>query len=479
MQLTLQKAARINTEMDRVFQEGKSEYLSHTTVHTNHEICQSLESINSEFKLFEKSRLTVQNYIESLRIDGEEVIGLRESEIKPYYYNYTNYKEFFVDTEKICQLAVPAPFGKGHETVYDEKVRKALEVSANRIEIIDKKNGPDFDTYFGGLAPQNKKFVYKLYKMQIYQEGGKFERHKDTIHAPNHYATLVVNVSKIFTGGELVLYKNSYEKNERNELETETEKNENILHTCKFTDWNEGSILFLTDIDHEVKPVKSGIRIVLQYDVYIEDIENKSEIKKTVEEDEEDEGDNTECPYNKDLKTYLCNEKYIDEINTDISDKLLSQIEKFLIGEREEEGELVTEFSFLLSRHYPLTVTAEFLKLGDRKLYEILKSKYNVELGYVINKFESDYYGSYDQSDRKCLEVMSYSDIQRFLTDFSELEDKLEKLEDKSKKVVPLFVSSGNFHNVKYQHYIEFTGNEAAPAEYSYVSIVLSCSIRD
>ncbi len=81
MQLTLQKAARINTEMDRIFQEGKSDYLRHATVHTNHEICQSLESINSDFKLFEKSRLTVQNYIESLRIDGEEVIGLRESEI--------------------------------------------------------------------------------------------------------------------------------------------------------------------------------------------------------------------------------------------------------------------------------------------------------------------------------------------------------------------------------------------------------------
>jgi hypothetical protein len=59
MHLTLQKAARINTEMDRIFQEGKSDYLSNTNVHTNHEICQSLESINSDFKLFEKSRLTI------------------------------------------------------------------------------------------------------------------------------------------------------------------------------------------------------------------------------------------------------------------------------------------------------------------------------------------------------------------------------------------------------------------------------------
>ena len=110
--------------------------------------------------------------------------------------------------------------------------------------------------------------------MQIYQEGGKFERHKDTIHAPNHYATLVVNVPNSFTGGELVLYKDSY-RNEENKLE-----NENILHTCKFTGWDEGSILFLSDIDHEVKPVKSGIRIVLQYDVYIEDKEDKEDKEK-------------------------------------------------------------------------------------------------------------------------------------------------------------------------------------------------------
>ncbi len=277
------------------------------------------------------------------------------------------------------------------------------------------------------------------------------------------------------------MYKDSY-RNEENKLENE---NKNILHTCKFTGWNEGSILFLTDIDHEVKPVKSGIRIVLQYDVYIEDKEvkeEKSEIKKTVEEDEEEEeeydGDNTECPYDKNPKTYLCSEKYIDEINTDISDKLLFQIEKFLIGEKLGGKEPVTEFCFLLSRHYPLTVTAEFLKLGDLKLYEILKRKYKVELGYVINKFESDYDNSYDQSDRKCLEVMSYSDIQRFLTDLEHLSSN--KLANNStNKLVPLFVSSGNFHSVKYQHYIEFTGNEAAPAEYSYVSIVLSCSTRE
>jgi len=181
-----------------------------------------MDILSSKFKSFEFSNLSAEDFIQSLKVDGEEVIGYKTVEYhrnsSDYYYNSLRNKaytrnEFYVDTEKIINLATPAHFGKGTETVYDEEVRKALEIKADRIEITQKPhiNKSSHTTYFDykyneafqDIIPSGKKFVYNLYKMQIYQEGGKFERHKDTIHAPNHYATLVVSIPVKFTGGEL------------------------------------------------------------------------------------------------------------------------------------------------------------------------------------------------------------------------------------------------------------------------------------
>jgi DnaJ family protein A protein 2 len=83
--------------------------------------------------------------------------------------------------------------------------------------------------------------------MHIYEVGGHFEKHKDTIHAPNHYATLVMGLNSEYTGGELVLEANG---------------KDHIL------DVKNGYAIFLTDMNHQVKEVTSGTRIVLQFDLY-------------------------------------------------------------------------------------------------------------------------------------------------------------------------------------------------------------------
>jgi len=456
--LTLDRAVHIYSEMDRIFNEGNSEYLTTTIPHTKDEMCELMKILNIDNNLYQKSYLNGQDFIKSLKVDGEEVIGYKEKKNTNSYSTYSyNCKEYYVDTEKIFMLSNPAPFGKGSETVFDENVRKALEIKAERIELSSCR---ELEQYFKNIIPMNKKFVYKLYKMQIYEKGGKFNRHKDTIHSPNHYATLVINIpvpGKTFKGGELVLYKN--------------DTTDEILTKCSFKNYNDSSIIFLTDIDHEVKEVTKGVRIVLQYDVYIEDnIQKKDEDEDEDEYEYEDEDDlyhSSDCIYEfNNTKSYLCYDNYIKELEESIDKKILDRLDQFLKKNPDDE------VCFLLNRKYPLSTSLDFLKAGDLKLYKILSSVYDIKLGYIVNTFRSSYDGSYEIEDKKRLKVMNYKNVLRFQNFLNGIEDKEEK-----KKIVNVhtFIAGGDFNCVKSIDYVEHTGNEAAPAEYSYVSMVLCC----
>lgn len=535
--ISLENAAKIHAELTNIFENGESKFLSKSTVYSKHQICQYMDILSSQFKSFEFSNLSAEDFIQSLKVDGEEVIGYKTVEYhrnsSDYYYNSLRNKaytrnEFYVDTEKIINLATPAHFGKGTETVYDEEVRKALEIKADRIEITQKPhiNKSSQTTYFDykyneafqDIIPSGKKFVYNLYKMQIYQEGGKFERHKDTIHAPNHYATLVVSIPVKFTGGELcggvapphdAILKSKEEVEVADEVEEVLENEDhNYLFKTNLSDYYEKSIIFLTDLDHEVKPVTSGTRIVLQYDVYLEDlfqeVDEKDELKEgKIENEETDDNenenesyendydeDNTECPYNRPTKEFLCDQKYIEDLILNIDEKILTSLRKFI------EEKYVNEVCFLLSHKYPLSISKEYLKNGDLRLYEVLSKEYDLELGYVVNHYVSDYEDCYDET-RMELKVMSYQDVQNFLQycqgnesetnetknlnetrrTGAEPRDETNNLNETrctgSEPSIPIFVSSANFNCAVFQYYIEHTGNEAAPAEFSYVSVAL------
>lgn len=257
----------------------------------------------------------------------------------------------------------------------------------------------------------------------------------------------------------------------------ENKGDENPLTTCNLNHSN--SVIFLTDVEHEVLEVKSGTRVVLQYDVYLEDKINEEDDDEKEYCDEEydeyekddEEDDNNECPYNKDNKTYLSSKKYIENLNTDIDIILLEEVEKFMTSHNTND-----EICFLLSRQYPLSITEKYLKAGDKKLYDILSSKYLLEIGYAVNNYHSDQDGLFSKIDKEKLKVMNYTNIKKFLQKFNE-DEKLDinKIKNKSKIKTHIFVAGGKFKATKCSDYIEHTGNEAAPAEYTYVSVTLCC----
>lgn len=454
--ISLEAAAIINAEMTRLFNDGDSKFLTKdVTKQRTHEISKLMEELNSKHTFFSKQYIEAKDIIKSLKVDGEEVIGMKKC-IRSYSYNYKPeeyYYKFYVDSENIISLATPASFGKGTETVLDENVRKALEIKEDRIEI-SYTNFDILSNKFNNFVPKNKKFVYKFHKMHIYTEGGKFTKHKDTIHGLNHYATLVVFIPGSFCGGELTLY-----------------YNDNIISS--YSD----SIMFLTNIDHEVKEVTAGTRIVLQYDVFLEDNcdseENSENDEDYDEEDEEEDYNGGDCRFNKSPKCFLGESDYVNNLKKGIENRLLSEVDKFVDDNPD------CEICFLLSQEYPLAINAKNLKSSDINLYETLSSKYNVELGYVVNNVTGDYEDSYSGTD--ILNVMSYSDKKRMMAHFDKLlgiETGVSSIKNKNKKEVHLFLANGNFKEVKSKHYIEHTGNEASPGEYSYVSIVLCLGER-
>jgi 2OG-Fe(II) oxygenase superfamily len=181
-----------------------------------------------------------------------------------------------IPIDGLVNIATPALFGKGTETVYDTNVRRAWDITADRLRNgdnnlfifdmpVDSKISKQIED---AMKPKEATWTYKLYKMHLYGPGDKFLSHVDTLHASNHVATVVVGLPLQHTGGSLVV------------KHMDSTVNFNLSNDCvdvaKYC-------AFFTDCDHEVEEVTSGWRIVLQYDVYQEnasDAVNPMEMNK-------------------------------------------------------------------------------------------------------------------------------------------------------------------------------------------------------
>jgi hypothetical protein len=161
-----------------------------------------------------------------------------------------------LNVAKLKTLTKPSPFGRGNETVYDESVRKAYEIEANRIS---------FDGFvdFAEIlvpkieqinVPRFMKMELRMYKTIIYDEGGFFDKHIDTLHGSNHFATLLLCLPSQHEGGTLLVSHGKETK--RIEFDKMSSDNKLFQWAC-----------FFTDCVHEVQPVTKGSRVLIQFDV--------------------------------------------------------------------------------------------------------------------------------------------------------------------------------------------------------------------
>ena len=160
--------------------------------------------------------------------------------------------------QSIINVSHKAPFGKGSKTIYDDSVRNVWEIDAKSISFHNPEWLPFLNTIINqikkGLGFENENVVQaNLYKLLIYESGSFFLPHKDSEKEKGMFGTLVIGLPSKHTGGELVV-----------SFDNRTQK---IDFSEKYSAYKLPYTAFFADCKHEVKPIISGYRVCLVYNL--------------------------------------------------------------------------------------------------------------------------------------------------------------------------------------------------------------------
>jgi len=160
-----------------------------------------------------------------------------------------------VQAERLVAIAEAAPYGRGEETVVDREVRRTWQVDPSKVRI----GGRHWDQTLAGLVADtalglgvSEPVTADFYKLLVYDTGSFFVDHRDTEKAPGMFATMVLVLPSTHGGGELVIKHLGREV----VLDLRPEEPSEI-----------GVAAFYADCVHEVRPVKTGCRLTLVYNL--------------------------------------------------------------------------------------------------------------------------------------------------------------------------------------------------------------------
>ncbi len=157
--------------------------------------------------------------------------------------------------EQLIAVAERAPYGRGVETLVDTTVRKTWQIGADRVRIDGKHWAGTMDAIVAracdGLGV-DEPVAAELYKLLIYDEGSHFVSHRDTEKSPGMFATLLITLPSLHSGGDLLV----------------RHKGREVRLAMRCEDPSEVAFAaFYADCVHEVLPVSSGYRMVLVYNL--------------------------------------------------------------------------------------------------------------------------------------------------------------------------------------------------------------------
>jgi 2-oxoglutarate-Fe(II)-dependent oxygenase superfamily protein len=160
-----------------------------------------------------------------------------------------------VQAERLAAIAEAAPYGRGKETVVDRDVRRTWQVDSAKVRI----GGRHWDKTLAGLVADvalglgvSEPVATDFYKLLVYDAGSFFVDHRDTEKVPGMFATMVLVLPSIHSGGELVVKHLGREV----VLDPRPEEPSEI-----------GFAAFYADCVHEVRPVQTGCRLTLIYNL--------------------------------------------------------------------------------------------------------------------------------------------------------------------------------------------------------------------
>ena len=164
-----------------------------------------------------------------------------------------------VQAEQLIAVAEQAPYGRGEDTLVDTKVRRTWQIDASRLRIEGRSWAKTLEAIVAQAAAGlgvTGKVVAELYKLLVYDQGSFFISHRDTEKAPRMFATLVIVLPSIYSGGELLV------RHRDREVRLD-------LHCPEPSEVTFAA--FYADCKHEVLPITSGCRLTLIYNLLRQD----------------------------------------------------------------------------------------------------------------------------------------------------------------------------------------------------------------
>lgn len=157
---------------------------------------------------------------------------------------------------QLIAVARPARYGHGEQTLTDARVRDTWELPKSRVTI-DKRRWnrtlqPMLDGMRGDLGlPGGSRLTAELHSVLLYTPGQFFVPHQDTEKSDDMIGTLTVTLPGSAKGGELVI----------------DHAGDQVTYRSSATSLS--FVAFYADCRHEVRPVTSGYRLVLTYNLML------------------------------------------------------------------------------------------------------------------------------------------------------------------------------------------------------------------
>jgi 2OG-Fe(II) oxygenase superfamily len=159
------------------------------------------------------------------------------------------------ELKAFCQQA---PYGQGTKTIVDTTVRKVWELDPAQFTL----ENPAWDEFLQvavakvqlDLGLEKTKLYRHIYKLLLYEPGSFFLPHRDSEKLDRMVATMVVVLPSEFTGGELIVRHDGQERTFD-------------FASAEFNRFDTHFAAFYADCEHEIRPLKTGYRLALVYNL--------------------------------------------------------------------------------------------------------------------------------------------------------------------------------------------------------------------
>jgi hypothetical protein len=149
-----------------------------------------------------------------------------------------------------------APYGKGTRTLVDTNVRRVWEIDADQVVIANPQWHDVLkhavEAVQADLGLEKQELQAHLYKLLLYEPGSFFRPHRDGEKLDRMVATLVIALPSVHEGGALAVRHDG--------RETTVDFSPHSRFQAQFA-------AFYADCEHEIRPVTSGFRLALIYNL--------------------------------------------------------------------------------------------------------------------------------------------------------------------------------------------------------------------